>query len=189
MTYARNGGKDRASPLSRVKESRVGCRSGAERDQSAWVGGEGEKASQAFTERARPTMVRRGPPCGAAIDARCTGARAGHAPVHRAQPADHFSCNAVRPRRAPRRPACGGRASSSQDHCRMDGGGVKEHARAAHPARPRPHRRRGDTDRTLGRRDAGARPAGRASGRAWPPHNRGARPHARRSRVRATFSR
>jgi len=33
--------------------------------------------------------------------------------------------------------------------------------RAAYPARPRPHRRRGDTDRTLGRRDAGARPAGR----------------------------
>ncbi len=41
----------------------MGCRSGAERDQSAWVGGEGEKASQAFTERARPTIVRRGHPC------------------------------------------------------------------------------------------------------------------------------
>ncbi len=36
----------------------------------------------------------------------------------------------------------------------------------AYPTRPRPHRRRGDTDRTLGR----------ASRRAWPPHNRGARP-------------
>jgi len=30
-----------ASPLSRARESRLGCRSGAERDQSAWVGGEG----------------------------------------------------------------------------------------------------------------------------------------------------
>jgi len=35
----------------------------------------------------------------------------------------------VHPRRAPRRPACGGRASSSQDHCRREWGDVKEHAR------------------------------------------------------------
>ena len=29
------------APLSRARESRLGCRSGAERDQSAWGGGEG----------------------------------------------------------------------------------------------------------------------------------------------------
>ena len=67
--------------------------------------------------RARPTIVRRGPralgaaarrpprargpPCGAALDARCTGARSGRAPVHRAQAAVHVPCNAVRPRLAP----------------------------------------------------------------------------------------
>jgi len=39
-----------------------------------------------------------------ALDARGTGARTDRAPVQRAQPADHFSCNAVRPRLAPRRP-------------------------------------------------------------------------------------
>ncbi len=33
-----------------------------------------------------------------------------------------------------------------------------------------------DCGRMVGRRDAGARAAGRASGRAGPPHNRGARP-------------
>ena len=31
----------RAAPLSRARESRLDCRSAAERDQSAWVGGEG----------------------------------------------------------------------------------------------------------------------------------------------------
>ena len=30
-----------AAPLSRARESRLGCRSGAQRDQSAWGGGEG----------------------------------------------------------------------------------------------------------------------------------------------------
>jgi len=60
---------------------------------------------------ARPTIVRRGRArclarrrgrvgcrAPAAIDARRTGARTGRAPVHSAQPADHFSCIAVRPR-------------------------------------------------------------------------------------------
>ncbi len=93
-------------------------------------------------DEARPTIVRRGPPCGAALDARCTGARTDRAPVHRAQPADHGSCIAVH-RRAPRRPAYGGRASSYHDHCRRDGGGVKEHAgRAPRASAPAPAARR-----------------------------------------------
>jgi len=118
---------------------------------------------------ARPTIVRRGRPCclarrrgrvgcraPAVIDARRTGARTGRAPVHSAQPADHFSCIAVRPRLAPRRPSFagsvqspgttlrasgpsqsfaqtlpsfGGRAFYYQNHYRMEQGGVKEHTR------------------------------------------------------------
>ncbi len=118
---------------------------------------------------ARPTIVRRGRPrclarrrgrvgcrAPAVIDARRTGARTGRAPVHSAQPADHFSCIAVRPRLAPRRPSFagsvqspgttlrasgpsqsfaqtlpsfGGRAFYYQNHYRMEQGGVKEHTR------------------------------------------------------------
>ncbi len=94
-------------------------------------------------------MIRRDRPC-------ARGAR--RAPHGRSARATR-PCTALSPptisratpcvRASPRRPACGGCASSSQDHCRMDGGGVKEHARRP-PARPRPHRRHGDTDRTLG---------------------------------------
>ena len=63
-----------------------------------------QKVSHVVGERARPTMVRRGPPCGAALDARCTGARTDRAPVHRASSAVHVPCNAVRPRLAPGAP-------------------------------------------------------------------------------------
>ncbi len=107
--------------------------------------------------RARPTIVRRGPralgaaarrpprargpPCGAALDARCTGARSGRAPVHRAQAAVHVPCNAVRPRLAP---------GALLRRTRVLLPGPLSHAwwgcqgtRAAHPARPCPHRRRG----------------------------------------------
>jgi len=71
-------------------------------------------------------MGRRAP---AALDARRTGARTGRAPVHRAQPADHFSCNAVLPRLTHQRPSLVGRASYYQDHYRMECGNVKKHAR------------------------------------------------------------
>ncbi len=47
----------RAAPLSRVRESRLGCRSGAERDQSAWVGGEG-RAVAIENQRAVTVRVR-----------------------------------------------------------------------------------------------------------------------------------
>jgi len=103
---------------------------------------------------ARPTIVRRGRPlclarrrgrvgcrAPAVIDARRTGARTRRAPVHSAQPADHFSCIAVRPRLARQRPSFGGRAFYYQNHYRMEQGGVKEHTRrTGHRARPRPPR-------------------------------------------------
>jgi len=61
--------------------------------------------------------------------------------VHSAQPADHFSCIAVRPRLARQRPSFGGRAFYYQNHYRMEQGGVKEHTRrTGHRARPRPPR-------------------------------------------------
>ncbi len=107
-------------------------------------------------------MVRRGPPCGAALDARCTGARSARAPVHRASSAVHVPCNAVRPRLAPRRPSSGGGASSYQGHYRMHGGGVKEHAgRAPRASSPAPAARRhgqgpGAARRRGGRGGAGA---------------------------------
>jgi len=110
-----------------------------------------QKVSHVVGERARPTMVRRGPPCGAALDARCTGARTDRAPVHRASSAVHVPCNAVRPRLAPGAPPQEEARPPTRAiiACMV---GVSRNTRAAHPTRPRPPQRRG----------AGAGAAGRA---------------------------
>jgi len=52
--------------------------------------------------------------------------------------------------------------------------GVSRNTRAAHPARPRPPQRRGDTDRALERRGAGAGAAGWARTRLAPSQSWGA---------------
>ncbi len=124
--------------------------------------------------RTRPTMVRRGHPC-AHGDRRAPHGRP-HGPRARAQRSGCRPLLVQRRASAPRPPAprlrrtrvllpgplshgwwgCQGTRAAPAPVC------------AAHPARPRPHQRRGDTDRTLGRRDAGAgqRPR-RALAQSW----------------------